>query len=187
MMSGAGILLMFEEAPRGSVCSSDDTSYLIEQLQYDLGEGPCIDAHRLRRPVLEPDLADPVTPRWLAFTAPAVAAGAMAVFGFPLRVGAVRVGALNLYRDVRGPLSDEQHADALVMADIAAETVLMLQAEAPPGQLAAELEGDSNFQYVVHQATGMVAARAGRDRRPGAGPVAGPRVRERTTPQRCRP
>jgi len=39
-----------------------------------------------------------------------------AIFGFPFQVGAIRLGALNLYRDRPGPLSDDQHADALVMA-----------------------------------------------------------------------
>ncbi len=156
--TGAGIMLMSGEVPRGPVCSTDGVSARIEQLQYDLGEGPCVDAYQQDRPVLEPDLAEPVTPRWLAFTGPAVDAGARAVFGFPLQVGAVRLGALNLYSDHAGPLSDAQHADALVMADIAAQSLLLLQADAPPGEVAAELEASANFQYVVHQATGMVAA-----------------------------
>ena len=34
----------------------------------------------------------------------------------------------------------------------------MLQAEAPPGALAAELEEGADFHYIVHQAAGMVAA-----------------------------
>ncbi len=156
--TGAGIMLISGDVPRGPVCTTDDVSARIEELQYDLGEGPCVDAYRRDRPVLEPDLAQPVTPRWLAFTGPAVDAGARAVFGFPLQVGAVRLGALNLYRDHAGPLSDAQHADALVMADIAAQALLLLQADAPPGEIAAELETNANFQYVVHQATGMVAA-----------------------------
>ena len=157
-MSGAGIMLMSGDLPQGSICTTDAVSARIEHLQYDLGEGPCIDAYNQDRPVLEPDLADPRTPRWLAFSGPAIDAGALAVFGFPLRVGAVRMGALNLYNDRPGPMADEQHADALVMADIAAQAVLLLQAGAPPGMLAAELEAGADFQYVVHQASGMVAA-----------------------------
>jgi len=157
-MSGAGIMLMSGDAPGGSVCTTDTVSDLIEQLQYTLGEGPCVDAYRQERPVLEPDLVHPASPRWVAFSGPAVAAGVRAVFGFPLQVGAVRLGALNLYCDRPGPLSDEQHADALVMADVAAQAVLVLQAKAPPGTLAAELEASGDFQYVVHQASGMVAA-----------------------------
>jgi GAF domain-containing protein len=108
--------------------------------------------------VLEPDLVTPATPRWVAFSPAAVGAGVRAVFGFPIRVGAVRLGALNLYRDRPGPLSGEQHADALVMADVAARAVLALQAKAPEGTLAAELEAGANFQFVVHQASGMIAA-----------------------------
>jgi hypothetical protein len=160
-MSGAGIMLMSGDVPRGSVCTTDDVSSLIEQLQYELGEGPCVDAFNQDRPVFEPDLLDPVRPRWLAFAGPAIDAGVRAIFGFPLQVGAVRLGALNLYSLRPGSLTGAQQADALVMADIAAQAVLVLQAGAPPGQLAAELESGANFQYVVHQASGMVAAQLG--------------------------
>jgi hypothetical protein len=158
MMSGAGIMLMSGDMPRGSVCTTNGVSAMLEELQYSLGEGPCIDAFQQGGPVLEPDLAEPRTPRWLAFSGPAIQAGARAVFGFPLQVGAVGIGSLDLYRDRPGALTDDQHADALVMADIAAQAVLMLQAHAPPGKLAVELEAGADFQYVVHQASGMVAA-----------------------------
>lgn len=157
-MSGAGIMLMSGDLPRGSLCTTNKVSALIEQLQFALGEGPCVDAYQQDRPVLEPDLARPSTPRWPAFSPPAVEAGALAIFGFPLQVGSVRLGALNLYSDGPRVLSDEQHADALVMSDVAAQAVLVLQASAPPGKLAAELEVGADFQYVVHQASGMVAA-----------------------------
>ena len=160
-MSGAGIMLMSGEAPAGSLCSTNQVSALIEELQYTLGEGPCVDAYHVDRPVLEPDLAHPETPRWVAFTPPAVEAGARAVFGFPLQVGVVRLGALNLYRDQPGALSDDQYADALVLAGVAARAVLAMQAQAPPGALAPELEVDANFRFVVHQASGMVADQLG--------------------------
>jgi hypothetical protein len=158
MMSGAGITLMSGDAPVCSVCTTNEVSALIEELQYTLGEGPCLDAYRQDRPVLEPDLADTKRPRWLAFTPPAVAAGVRAVFAFPLQVGAVRLGALDLYRDQPGPLTDDQHADALVLASVVARAVLVMQANAPPGVLAAELEFGADVRLVVHQATGMVAA-----------------------------
>jgi hypothetical protein len=159
-MTGAGIMLMSGDVQRGSVCSSNDVSALIEELQYTLGEGPCVDAYRQERPVLEPDLANP-SDRWLAFTPPAVAAGARAVFGFPLRVGGIRLGALNLYRDQSGAMSDEQYADALVLAGLAAQAVLAMQAHASPGKLATELEDGADFRFVVHQASGMVSVQLG--------------------------
>jgi hypothetical protein len=156
-LSGAGIMLMSGDAPRGALCSSDEVSALIEQLQYDLGEGPCVDAYNQDRPVLEPDLVHPSIPRWLAFAGPATQAGARAVFGFPLQVGAVRLGALNLYRDRPGSLTDDQHADALVLSGVVAQAILVMQANAPPGKVAEELKAGADFQYVVHQASGMVA------------------------------
>ena len=157
-MTGAGLMLMSGDVPRGAVCTTNDVSAHIEQWQDAFGEGPCVDAYREDRPVLESNLSNPVTSRWLAFAPPAVEAGVRAVFVFPLQVGSIRLGALNLYRDRPGPLTEEQYADALVMADVAAQALLALQANAPPGQLAVELEACSDFQTVVHQASGMVAA-----------------------------
>ena len=160
-MTGAGIMLMTGATQQGSVCSSNSVSALIEELQFTLGEGPCVDAHTENRPVLESDLADPAVTRWFAFTPPAVAAGARAVFGFPLQVGTVRLGALNFYRDQPGPMGEDQYADALVLAGVAAQAVLAMQAHASPGALSTVLEEGANFRFVVHQASGMVAVQLG--------------------------
>ncbi|HUR49440.1 MAG TPA: GAF and ANTAR domain-containing protein [Acidimicrobiales bacterium] len=157
-VTGAGIMLMSGDVPRGSLCTTNEISQAIEELQYTLGEGPCVDAYNLDTPIVESDLANPSTPRWVAFTPPAVEIGVRGIFGFPLQIGAVRLGALNLYCDQPGPLTDEQHAQAVVMAGVAAQAVLILQAGAPPGALAAELDASADFQLVVHQASGMVAA-----------------------------
>ena len=150
-------MLLVSDASRGSVGTTNEVSALIEDLQYTLGEGPCVDAYRRRVPILEPDLAADWT-RWLAFSPPALEAGVRAVFGFPLQIGAARLGALNLYRDHPGPLTDDQHADALVLTSVATRAILALQAGARPGELADELDLEGEFHLVVHQASGMVAA-----------------------------
>ena len=152
---------MSKDRPGSSLGSSDDVSALMERLQFTLGEGPCLDAYHQDRAVVEPNLAAPEAVRWPAFTAPAIEAGALAVFGFPIRIGAVRLGALNLYRDRPGPLTTEQHADSLVTAQVVAESILVLQADAKPGQVADALEAGSDFHHVVHQASGMVAVQLG--------------------------
>ncbi|MDQ6698289.1 MAG: GAF and ANTAR domain-containing protein [Actinomycetota bacterium] len=145
-------------AVRPIVCRSErHRRARIEELQFTLGEGPCVDAYRQDRPVSEPDLADPAVPRWIAYSPLAVDVGVRAVFAFPLRVGGVRFGALSLYSDRPGPLSDDQHAEAVVMAQLTAEVVLLMQANAPPATLAAELINGANTRAVVHQAAGMMA------------------------------
>ena len=156
-VSGAGVMLMSGDMPRGSLCTTDEVSQLIEELQYTLGEGPCVDAYHQDKVVAEPDLANPVTPRWPAFTGPALRAGVRAVFGFPLRTGAVRLGTLNLYRDSPGPLTGNQHADGLVMADVLARWVLEAQAGASPDTVAGELEAGADFHFSVHNAAGIVS------------------------------
>lgn len=160
-VDGAGVMLMSGDIPRGSLCTTNAVSHLIEELQYTLGEGPCVDAYQQDRVVAEPDLAEPTISRWLAFTPPALAAGVRAVFGYPLRVGSVRLGALNLYRDRASSLTDDQHADALVMASFVARWVLEAQAGAPLDTVAAELEIGADFHFVVHNAAGMVSVQLG--------------------------
>jgi len=160
-MSGAGLMLMSGDVSRGSLCSSNEVSAALEDLQFTYGEGPCIDAFRLDSPVLEPDLAGPETSRWPAFAPPAIRAGARAVFGFPVQVGIARLGSLNLYCNRPGALTHDQHSDSLVMADVAARAVIAMQAEAAPGSIATEFESGGGLRFVVHQASGMVSVQLG--------------------------
>jgi GAF domain-containing protein len=156
-VTGAGIMLMRDSEHRGTLGTSDAAIAVVEELQFTLGEGPCIDTYRSREPVLEPHLREPLEHRWHAFSGPAVAAGVEAIFGFPLTVGDHQLGALDLYMDEPTDLTPEQFADALTMADVVAHAILDLQAAAPPGALATELESDSTLRSVVHQASGMVS------------------------------
>ncbi len=157
-MTGAGIILMSDQASIASVCSTDEVSALIDELQYTLGEGPSPDAYRLGCPVFESDLASPVIPRWVAFSPPAVSAGVRAVFTFPLRVGSERLGVLSFYRNRRGPLMDDQQADAIVLASVVARILLTKQGSGPRDDIAPTIVDDVGIRSVVHQATGMVAA-----------------------------
>jgi GAF domain-containing protein len=160
-VTGAGIMLMSGDVHRGTLSASDEVSRLMEELQYTLGEGPCVDAFRQDRVVAELDLAGPLARRWGAFGPAALRAGARAVFGFPLGVGGVRLGALNLYRNRPGPLSEEQHADMLVLAGVAARWVLRAQAGAAPGAVAMELEAGADLHFAVHNAAGIVSVQEG--------------------------
>lgn len=146
---------------RAPLCSSDVVAAQIAELGVTLGEGPGVDAHHNGSPVAEPDLVRPRDPRWPNFTPLAVQAGLAAIFSFPLRVGGVHLGALTLHQMESGHLSDEQHADALVMANVVVHTVLAHQAGVPAGLLATELEVLGSSQAEVHQASGMVSVQLG--------------------------
>jgi hypothetical protein len=156
-MDGAGILLFDGDLLRGGLCSSDPVAGVLGDLHFSLGEGPGTDAHNSGAVIVEPHLREHAGQRWPAFTPPAVSVGAAAVFGFPLRLGAVRLGALHLYRARPGALGDDQYADATVMADVAARAILGMQAGAAPGTVADEIMAESDFHFVVHQAAGMIS------------------------------
>lgn len=74
-VTGAGIMLMADGEHRGTFGVSNSVISVIEELQYTLGEGPCIDSFTTGRAVSETDLRRPATNRWPAFSGPAVKAG----------------------------------------------------------------------------------------------------------------
>jgi hypothetical protein len=156
-VTGAGIMVMIDEQNLASVANSDPVSGVVEELQFTLGEGPCIDAYRTGRPVLERDLEHPVVSRWPAFSSAALDAGVSAIFGFPLQVGAVRLGALDLYCDHPADLDPDQLSDALTFAGLITHELLALQAGAEPGVLGTGFEDVTNLRAAVHQASGMVS------------------------------
>jgi len=153
--SGVGVSVMSEDGMRGVAAASDPAGERLEELQFVLGEGPCIDAFASRRVVLEPDLGHRGSSRWLAYAPAAYAEGVRAVFAFPLQVGAARLGVMDVYRDRPGALSEESLAQALTFAEVAVETLLDAQGKAVIGQAAAGLDKALDSHYVIYQAQGM--------------------------------
>ena len=158
---GAGLSLMSEAGVRGVAAASDRTSERIDELQFALGEGPCVDAFASRRPVLEPDLSTGGVTRWPVYSGAAQQEGARAVFAFPLQVGAARLGVLDVYREAPGALSTEELAQALTFADVATSMLLDGQEQAPPGAAAAGLDEAMEYRFELYQAQGMVMVQMG--------------------------
>lgn len=156
-LAGAGITLRSGDGSHSSVGASSPGMVVLHELERTLGEGPCIDASNLGEPVLEPDLAQPARVRWPAFAAGALDTGVRAAFAFPMQVGAARVGALNLYAIEPGPLTDEQHLDAVVMADVAVHAVLTDAASQPEGTVGTGRLDLADDDLEIHQAAGMIS------------------------------
>lgn len=160
-VTGAGLILMSGGRSLGCVGVSDEMTEEVEQVEYTLGEGPCISAFRSKAPVFDPDLADDGEVEWPEFRRGALAAGIRAAFGFPLLVGWICIGALNLYRDEAGGLTDFQVDDARVVAHVVGRTLLAWQTDAPPGALAWQIERVPSHRMHVHQATGRISVQVG--------------------------
>jgi hypothetical protein len=161
-VAGAGISLMTSAGNSGMLYASDDKAAKLEELQFDLGEGPCMDAFAGDGPVFIADLRDPeegALRRWPGFVQGAAGLGVRAVYAVPLRIGAIRLGVMDLYRTRPGMLSPVQLESALLAADLAALSLLHATNGAIPyGESAVN---DSTFRMSVHQATGMVKVQTG--------------------------
>lgn len=148
-------------APLGSetVCASDTDAARLDEIQLDLGEGPCWEALATHRPVIEPDIQRSANTSWPLARQALHETGLGAVFAFPLVVAGVDVGAIDLYSRTPRDMSVQQIDDATSLSRIVAHQVLRraLLSAAGPGEDADAWSGQYSRRE-VHQATGMVIA-----------------------------
>lgn len=149
---GVGLAVLSSEGVPEPSFVSDSRSRLIEDLQFTLGEGPCVDAVRSGSPVLLDDVraATDATRRWPGFIREAESSGVRAVFAFPVQVGAIALGTLDLYRSRPGTLADDELAAVLRTVDRIAAVLLDVGAGGGDGVT------EPSYRMVVHQAAGMV-------------------------------
>ena len=158
-VSGAALTAVTPAGGVHLICATDEISERLADIELTLGEGPRADAVAFGGPVLTSDLADgDAVAQWPVFAAAAREAGAAAVVAFPLQVGAIRAGVLQMYRRQPGPLGASALGDALLFADTA---TLMLLDAAAEGAAAGTGPGGQPIEIGVHraeidQATGML-------------------------------
>jgi hypothetical protein len=163
-VSGVGLSITSGTGRQSAVAATNELSSRIEELQVLLGEGPRIDAVAVGTAVLVDDLgADSAVERWPFFTPAARTGGVEAAFAFPLLIGAIRLGAMNLYRDRAGALTPEQLAQAHLFAAAAGRLMVDLQHGGEAGTLPDALAPGWSASSVVHQATGMIMVQLGID------------------------
>lgn len=157
-LTGASVSTIGEVLGSETVEASDAIIGRIDELQFDLGEGPCWDAVALGEPVLEPDLTSPVR-SWPAFAnALRTEHEVGAIFAFPLSVGSLRLGAIDLYNDdpvrLDGAAIDRLVVFSGLLGRRVLERALRLSDSAEAGI-------SRHGRRLVHQATGFVIAQLG--------------------------
>jgi hypothetical protein len=166
-VSGAWVIADDGTKPSQTICATDVVSESLAEVQITLGEGPCHDASASGLPVLADNLAAHDSGhRWSMFADAALRAGATAVFAFPLRIGAIRVGILGMYRHKEGPLDTFQLGDALILADAAIMLLFDAEARQTDDRLdgagpASQSPGLAAHHAEIAQATGMLTEQLG--------------------------
>lgn len=167
-VDAAAISLVFDGANAATLGSSGPLARIYDELQFTLGEGPCLESVARRAPVLVVDLANPNDARWPAYGPAMLAHQIRGVYAMPVLVAGEYVGALDLFSAEPGRLRTEQLAGAVAAAELAAIPVLDLMnadlqaaVSDPNSDAWAELNALSRAE--VSQATGMVMAQLGID------------------------
>jgi diguanylate cyclase (GGDEF)-like protein len=125
-VTAAGVTLIEPGLAPRYVAASSPEALEYEQMQTELGQGPCVLAYHSGQAVAVPQLDR--DGRFPQFAPRALARGMRAVFTFPLRHGDGRLGALDLYRDAEGDLDQEDMVAAQTLADVAAAYLINAQA-----------------------------------------------------------
>lgn len=156
-VTGVAVSTLGEFLGSETVSASDAQAARLDELQFDLGEGPCWDAMATARPVLAPDLRAHPSSSWPAFSRAILDEHLGAIFAFPLVIGPLRIGAVDLYSVRPTELTDVQSRQASEMAEVVSRRVLRRAIMRMNHDLGGDDKSSSAFsRRVIHQATGMV-------------------------------
>jgi GAF domain-containing protein len=160
-VDGAGLMLLSEDGALRYIAASDEPGRMLEHLQEQFGEGPCVDAFLGDAPVLAGDMhADP---RWPSVGPLAARHGVHAVLGVPIDLGQGPVGTLNVY--AAQPHRWDKADVAAIQAYTRVVGSLLLAAVRAHlrGQAATQLQHALDHRSLIEQAKGVIMQRRGID------------------------
>lgn len=137
-----------------TVASADVLARLLDEQQYGVDDGPCLDALRTGRVATSDDLHTET--RWDGYPAVAVAHGVRGVYSSPLQVGSRTIGALNLYATSAHAFDEESRAAAGQMAALAAAIMTAAMWHQDEVNLTDHLRNALSSRSVIDQAMGIV-------------------------------
>jgi len=156
-VSGAVISTLGNPLGTQTVCATSELAARVDEIQIDFGEGPCWDARRTGRLVSIPDLASEVGGEWPNIRTELRELGIGSIHAFPLAVGPLTVGSVDIYSMVASTLHPLEVANVTSLSAIAARQVLR-RAQEDAESSDEQMPGGPYSRREVHQASGMVAA-----------------------------
>jgi GAF domain-containing protein len=161
-VSEAGLMLADAKGVLRVAASSSEKMNVLELLELQHSDGPCVECFRTKTQIREEDLRQ-ATSRWPVFAPQAVTAGFTSAYALPLRLRDQVIGSLNLLRvEPGGPDAD----DLLIgqaLADVATIGILQHRAASEQRIIAEQLQFALNSRIVIEQAKGVLSASSGLD------------------------
>jgi GAF domain-containing protein len=154
----AGIMVTDGRGSLQVVASSSERSRLLELLELQNRDGPCLEAFMTGQPVSSADLiAD--RDRWYHFSREAIAFGFRSVHTVPLRLRTQVIGALNLLRTKTGQMNEADRTLARALAQMATIGLLQERALTASKLASSQLQTALTSRVRLEQAKGIIAER----------------------------
>ncbi|MCS5522188.1 GAF and ANTAR domain-containing protein [Curtobacterium flaccumfaciens pv. oortii] len=157
-MGGVSISTFGELCPSETVSATDDVATRVDEIQFDLSEGPCWTALANDAPVLETDVVRRPNAAWPAFHEAVRNEPVGAVFAFPVAFGPFPLGAVDVYVPEPATIEDDTVRQAMTLASAVSRRVLRRALRSIADEDDALLDRSPSSRRVVHQATGVVLA-----------------------------
>lgn len=155
-VSGVSVTVMTASGARMTLCSSGVIAARIDELQFELGEGPQNSVVRSGQIVMVPNVASGGHDDWPVLGAALGGLDVGAIFCIPIQMGAVTVGVATLYSNSPSTLDHDQQATALMIASAIAGGVVQQAMAAALDEGAEESAAAPALRREVHQATGII-------------------------------
>lgn len=156
-LTGSGLMLVDDQNALRYVAATDGPGRILEVVQTELGEGPCVDTLVNDKLTVTDDLE--TDPRWPQLAPRVVPHGIRAVLGAQVRLGGVPVGSLNVYVD-RPHQWDDSEIRAITRYSDLIETMLTTALAAKrAGDLAEQLQYALDYRVLIERAVGYLMAR----------------------------
>jgi transcriptional regulator with GAF, ATPase, and Fis domain len=157
-VDAAGLLLLDQGGRLQLMASSSEEVRLLELLQIQTDEGPCLDCVRTGSPVVADHLTE--SSPWPTFAKAATAGGYGVVMALPLRLRNETIGGINLFRAEARSIGEDGLRIAQALADIATIGILQQRSIHRTSLLAEQLQSALNTRLTIEQAKGVLAERA---------------------------
>jgi GAF domain-containing protein len=157
----ASVTLLGNGAGARTVAHTREVALTLDEIQYDLGDGPCLTAATGGEPVEVRSMGSET--RWAPFPAAAVANGVLSSYSVPLAVRARPMGALNMYAGTDGAYDDHARETGVLFGAQAAVAIANAQVYDASRRLTDQLEEAMRSRAVIEQAKGILMAERGCD------------------------
>jgi transcriptional regulator with GAF, ATPase, and Fis domain len=157
--AAAGIVLVDGEGDLHVMAASSQPARILELLQIQTDEGPCLESYATGSVVSDSDLREAGL-RWSRFAPEAVERGFLAVSAIPLRMRNLVIGTLNLFHGQPGLMPPTDIRLAQAMADVASVAIVQDQTVRAAEVRSAQLQHALDSRVAIEQAKGMLSERA---------------------------